>query len=146
MTDIKRTGEATWKGNLREGNGQISTASGVLDATAYDFHTRFEQAPGTNPEELIAAAHAACYSMAFSNVLAEQGYEPQQIQTRAVCSLTPLEEGGFAITKMRLEVRGQVQGIDEATFKRVAQEADQGCPVSNLLRPGLEIEHDVALM
>ncbi len=145
MAVIKRTGEATWNGKLRDGNGQISTTSGVLEDTPYSFHTRFEQAPGTNPEELIAAAHAACYSMAFSATLEEKGYTPQKIQTRAVCSLTPQEEGGFAITHMRLEARGQVEGIDEATFQQVAEEASAGCPVSNLLRNGLEIELDAAL-
>ena len=146
MADIKRTGEATWTGTLRKGNGLISSASGVLGDTPYSFHTRFEQEPGTNPEELIAAAHAACYSMAFSATLEDRGYNPQRIQTRAVCTLSPQESGGFKITKMHLETRGEVEGIDEATFQQIAEEADKGCPVSNLLREGLTIEHDVALM
>lgn len=146
MADIKRTGEATWNGKLRDGTGEISSTSGVLDETPYSFHTRFEQEPGTNPEELIAAAHAACFSMAFAATLENKGYDPQQIQTRAVCSLTPQEGGGFKITKMRLESRGKVEGIDEATFKQIAAEADkEGCPVSILLRDGLEIELDAAL-
>ncbi|RME44742.1 MAG: OsmC family peroxiredoxin [Chloroflexi bacterium] len=146
MVEIKRTGEGVWNGGLRGGTGQVSSASGVLSDTPYSFGTRFEQEPGTNPEELIAAAHAACYSMAFAATLERQGYQPQQIRTRAICSLTPQETGGFKITKMRLETRGRVEGLDEATFKRIAQEAEAGCPVSNALRGSLEIELDAALM
>lgn len=146
MAEIKRTGEGVWHGGLRGGNGQISSASGVLSNTPYSFGTRFEQAPGTNPEELIAAAHAACYSMAFAATLERKGYQPQQIHTRAICSLTRQETGGFKITKMRLETRGKVEGLDEATFKQIAQEAEAGCPVSNALRGSLQIDLDAALM
>ncbi|HEY9847534.1 MAG TPA: OsmC family protein [Candidatus Caenarcaniphilales bacterium] len=145
MATIRRTASAIWKGDLPSGNGQINTASGVLQNTPYSFKTRFEQSPGTNPEELIAAAHAACYSMAFSHRLGEKGYQPQSIETRAVCSLEPQQAGGFKITKIRLETRGQVPGLDEATFKQIAQEAEKECPVSNVLRGGAEIELDAAL-
>jgi len=88
---------------------------------------------------LIAAAHAACYSMAFADTLSGKGYQPERIETHAICSLSPQEGGGFRITKMRLETRGQVPGIDEATLRQIAQEAEGGCPVSNALRGGVEI-------
>jgi lipoyl-dependent peroxiredoxin len=146
MADIERSAHAVWNGELRGGNGQISSTSGVLNDTPYSFATRFEQAHGTNPEELIAAAHAACYSMAFAGTLSRKGHQPQQIQTRAICSLTPQQPSGFKITKMRLETRGKVDGIDDATFKQIADEAEKGCPVSNALRGGVQIEVDASLM
>jgi len=145
MADIERTASAVWNGDLRSGQGTINSTSGVLSDTPYSFVTRFEQAPGTNPEELIASAHAACYSMAFSGLLGRKGYQPQQIETRAICFLTP-QTGGFKITKMRLETRGKVDGLDDATFKEIANEAEQGCPVSNALRGSLQIEVDASLM
>lgn len=145
MADIQRTASAIWSGDLRTGNGTISATSGVLSDTPYSFATRFEQKPGTNPEELIAAAHAACYNMAFSGVLAQKGHPPQRLETTATCYLTPQQPRGFKITKMHLETRGQVEGMDDATFKQIAEEAEKGCPVSNLLRNGLEIELDAAL-
>lgn len=140
MATIQRTATAVWKGSLPSGNGQITSASGVLQDTPYSFKTRFEQSPGTNPEELIAAAHAACYSMAFALTLSEKGYQPERVDTKAVCSLERLESGGFKITKIRLEIQGKVPGIDEATFKQVSEEAEKACPVSNVLRGGAEIE------
>ncbi len=145
MADIQRSAEAVWQGELRGGNGTTSSPSGVLSNTGYSFATRFEQAHGTNPEELIAASHAACYSMAFAGTLGRKGHSPQQIQTRAICSLTPQQGGGFKITKMRLETRGQVEGLDEATFQQIAEEAEKSCPVSNALRGSLEIELDAKL-
>ncbi|NIO72568.1 MAG: OsmC family peroxiredoxin [Anaerolineae bacterium] len=146
MADIQRTAEAVWSGDLRGGNGRIASRSGVLKDTPYSFATRFEDSPGTNPEELIAAAHAACYSMAFAHTLSSKGYQPERIETRAICSLSPQEGNGFKITKMRLEARGQVPGIDEATFRQIAQEAERGCPVSNALRGGVAIELDATLV
>jgi osmotically inducible protein OsmC len=145
MALIKRKGQAIWKGNLRNGEGYLGTESGVVKDQRYSFATRFEQEPGTNPEELIAAAHAACYSMAFAGTLKENGFGPEEIETEATCTLTRLEEGGFGITKMELQVRGKVPDIDEATFEEMAHKADKGCPVSNLLRNGLAIEIDAAL-
>ena len=144
MADIERSGEAVWRGDLRGGDGVVSTESGVIAGASYTFKTRFGDVKGTNPEELIAAAHAACYSMAFAHTLSEQGHKPETIETKATCSLAPTE-GGFKIARMHLDVRGKVPGIDEATFVRIAEEADKGCPVSNLLRPGLEIERDARL-
>ena len=146
MAYIERVASAVWNGELRGGNGQISSNSGVLNDTPYSFATRFEQAQGTNPEELIAAAHAACYSMAFAGALGRKGHKPQQIQTRAICSLSPQQPSGFKITKMRLETRGQVEDMDDETFKQIAQEAEQACPVSNALRGSLQIEVDASLM
>ena len=146
MAQLKRRAEAVWEGDLRGGKGRISSESGVLEDASYSFSTRFENEPGTNPEELIAAAHAACYSMAFANTLAEKGYEPQSIETQATCTLASREGGGFAITKMLLEVRGRVPDIDQELFQQVAEEADGGCPVSNLLREGLEIEREATLI
>jgi osmotically inducible protein OsmC len=146
MADIQRAAEVVWKGDLRSGNGRITSNSGVLKDTPYSFATRFRGAPGTNPEELIAAAHAACYSMAFAGTLSGKGYQPERIETHAVCSLSPQEEGGFRITKMRLETRGQVPGIDETTLRQVAQEAERACPVSNALRGGVEIELKATLV
>jgi len=140
---IRRAG-AQWQGDLRRGTGTIQTESGALSHQPYRYATRFEDEPGTNPEELIAAAHAACFNMAFANTLAKKGYDPQQLETWAACTLS-LGEGGTRITHMRLEVRGRVPGLDNQTFRQVAHEADENCPVSNLLRPGLQIEINAQL-
>jgi len=140
MAGIQRTASGTWRGDLRGGNGDMSSGSGTLDKVPFTFATRFENAKGTNPEELIAAAQAGCYSMAFANYLAQQGFQPDEIVTRATITMENL-----AITKMHLETRGQVPGLDDATFKRLAAEAEQKCPVANLLRSGLTITLDAAL-
>jgi osmotically inducible protein OsmC len=146
MSEIKRKASVLWNGDLRTGNGKISTESQALVEQPYTFGTRFEDEKGTNPEELIAAAHAACYSMAFASTLKKNGYEPGSLNTHATCSLSPKEGGGFEITKMQLSVRGKVPGIDEGTFKQLADEADKGCPVSNLLRCGLDIQIELELL
>lgn len=140
MADIRRKANALWQGTLREGHGTISTESKAIVDKPYSFSTRFENEPGTNPEELIAAAHAGCFTMAFSSALTKQGYEPARLETEAVCVMIPKDGGGFRIARMELSVQGQVPGIEEATFKAIAAEAEQGCPVSTVLRPGLEIE------
>jgi osmotically inducible protein OsmC len=145
MADIKRTAEAVWKGELRGGSGEISSASGVLKETPYSFGTRFEQRLGTNPEELIAAAQAACFSMAFAATLGDKGYKPDSIETQATCTVSSQPAGGWKITKMRLVTRGRVPGMDGQTFERIAQEAEGNCPVANLLRGGLEIELEASL-
>jgi osmotically inducible protein OsmC len=141
MPAIQRTATGTWHGDLKNGQGSIDATSGVLNQTPFSFATRFENAQGTNPEELIAAAHAACYSMAFSNYLSQQGHVPDTITTRATITL---EDG--KIHKMHLETRGKVDGLDNNAFKRLADEAEKKCPVSNLLRPGLTLTLDAALM
>ncbi|WP_043097964.1 OsmC family protein [Kallotenue papyrolyticum] len=133
MANIERTANAVWSGSLREGNGQISTSSGVLQNTPYSFHTRFEQQPGTNPEELIAAAHAACFSMALSATLSRQGYTPERIATEATCVLEPQQPSGFKITTIRLRTEASVPGIDDATFQQAFQTAKETCPVSQAL-------------
>jgi osmotically inducible protein OsmC len=146
MAEIKRKGAAVWTGDLRTGKGLISTESRALYEQPYSFGTRFEDEAGTNPEELIAAAHAACFSMAFASTLKKKGYDPEKLETNATCTLVPKQGGGFKITKMHLYTRGQVANIDEKSFIQVAHEAEEGCPVSNLLRPGLQIELKVTLM
>jgi osmotically inducible protein OsmC len=139
LAHIVRQAGAVWKGDLRSGRGVISSESTALAEVPYSFATRFENEPGTNPEELIAAAHAACYAMAFASTLAKKGYKPQSVDVYAACVLEKQDEG-FAITRMRLRARGVVPDIDDDTFSEVAKEAEKGCPVSNLLRPGLTIE------
>lgn len=137
---IERTATGVWHGDLRGGNGTMDAPSGVFSGAPFTYLTRFENAKGTNPEELIAAAHAGCYSMAFSNYLSQQGHVPDEITTQATITL----DSG-KITKMHLVTRGRVPGLDAATFKRMAEEAEQKCPVSNLLRPGLQITLDADL-
>lgn len=137
---IQRSATGAWSGDLRSGTGRIDAPSGVLADTPFSFATRFENATGTNPEELIAAAHAACFSMAFANYLTQQGHAPERIETRATITL----DAG-AITAMHLDTRGRVPGLDADAFARLAGEAEQKCPVSNLLRPGLTISLDATL-
>ncbi len=141
MAAIERTASGVWRGDLKSGSGQIESTSGVLHETLFTFATRFENAQGTNPEELIASAHAACYSMAFANHLSQQGHVPEEITTQATISL---EDG--SINKIHLVSKGRVPGLDEADFKRLADEAEKKCPVSNLLRNGLAITLDASLM
>jgi len=141
MAALLRTGTGEWHGDLKSGNGKLDSTSGAFSNMPFTFATRFENAKGTNPEELIAAAHAGCFSMAFSNYLSKQGHVPDTITTRATISL---EDG--KINKMHLETRGKVSGLDDATFKRMAAEAEKTCPVSVLLRPGLSITLDAALL
>ena len=140
MAAIERSASATWQGDLKGGTGRMDATSGVLNATPYTFATRFENAKGTNPEELIAAAHAACYSMAFANYLSQQGHVPESIETQATVSL----ENG-SINRMQLRTRGRVAGLGAADFRRLAEEAEKKCPVSNLLRSGLAITLEAEL-
>ncbi len=144
MTALHRSASATWTGTVKEGQGQISATSSVLSNTPYSFATRFENQSGTNPEELIAAAHAACYSMALTLTLSEKGYQPQQVQTQATCTIES-QNGGFKITTMQLETQGDISGIDAETFNQIAQEAEQICPVSNALRGSVTINLKASL-
>ena len=137
---IQRTAKGTWHGDLKTGNGLIDSTSDALNGVPFTFATRFENAPGTNPEELIAAAHAACYSMAFSNYLSQQGHVPDEIVTSGTATL----DNGV-IGKMHLETRGRVPGLDNAAFKRLAEEAEKKCPVSNSFRNCMEITLDAEL-
>ena len=129
---MKRNGSAVWRGGLKDGKGTVSTDSGVLSNTQYSFSTRFEDGKGTNPEELIAAAHAGCFSMALSAQLGNAGMTAEQIQTTASVSLDKTD-GGFAITAVHLDVRAKIPGADKQAFETAANNAKSGCPVSKVL-------------
>jgi osmotically inducible protein OsmC len=137
-----RTAEAVWQGKLRDGQGRLRLGSGAYDGP-YSFASRFEQGPGTNPEELIAAAHAGCFSMALPFMLEQAGYTPERIQTAAMVSLERVGEG-FKITAINLETEARVPDIDEKTFLEKAEAAKNGCPVSQALA-GVEINLQVKL-
>lgn len=130
---MERKASAVWKGGLKDGKGAVSSASGVLSNTPYSFATRFEGTPGTNPEELIAAAHAGCFSMALSGQLGAAKLTASSIETTATITLEKLDSG-FAITKVHLDVVAHVPGADTAAFEKAAQDAKSGCPVSKLLK------------
>ena len=137
---------ALWQGDLGSGSGKVSVASGAFPEQAVTWAARTNRPdPKTSPEELIAAAHAACYAMAFSHTLAEAGHAPEQVSVDAACRFDPVEGGGFAITRIDLTVRGRVAGIDQAEFERLAADGDRGCPVSNALRGNVEIGLAVTL-
>ena len=129
---MQRKAGAVWKRGLKDGQGTLTSESGVLRAVPYSFGTRFEGVKGTNPEELIAAAHAGCFSMAFSAELGKVGLTPDTISTEAAVTLEKKEQG-FTITKIHLEVTGKVPGADQAKFQEVAATAKKGCPVSRVL-------------
>jgi osmotically inducible protein OsmC len=126
-----RTAEAEWRGNLREGQGTTKLGSGAYEGS-YSFASRFETGKGTNPEELIGAAHAGCYSMALSAGLSKAGFTPTRVHTTAKVHLEPVE-GGFGITKIELHTEAQIPGIDNATFQQQTEAAKKGCPVSKAL-------------
>jgi osmotically inducible protein OsmC len=141
---IERQAHATWEGDLRSGSGRFDVASGAISGQEVTFASRFEQSGGkTSPEELIAAAEATCFSMALANGLAQAGHPPTRLETDAVCTLDQTD-AGFRITTLRLTVRGEVDGIDEEAFRAAAQEAKQGCPVSNALG-GVDISVEASL-
>jgi osmotically inducible protein OsmC len=128
-----RKASAVWNGSLKGGKGTISTESGVLSKTQYSFATRFENGAGTNPEELVAAAHAGCFTMALSAQLGNAGITPQSLETTAAVTLEKLEEG-FTITKVHLDVTARIPGADKAAFEKAAENAKAGCPISRLLK------------
>lgn len=140
---MKRKASAEWRGDLKGGKGSISTASGVLSGTQYSFGTRFEDGIGTNPEELIAAAHAGCFSMALSAQLGNAGLTPESIATAAAVSLDKLESG-WAVTAVHLDVTAKIPGASEEAFKTAAANAKAGCPISKLLNA--EITMDAKLV
>lgn len=127
-----KKGSAVWRGTIKDGQGTISTETGVLSDAPYGFKARFESGPGTNPEELIAAAHAACFSMALSLMLGEAGHAAETIETGAEVSLEK-QDDGFSIVSSHLNVRANVPGIPDALFTEIAEKAKKGCPVSKLL-------------
>ena len=138
-----RKASAVWNGSLKEGKGTISTDSGVLSKAQYSFSTRFEDKPGTNPEELIAAAHAACFSMALSGQLGSAGITPESIKTAATLTLEKLESG-FTITAVHLDVTAKIPGGDKAAFEKAAENAKSGCPVSKVLKANITMSAKLA--
>ncbi len=140
---MDRHATAHWEGSLKAGKGTVSTESGVLDANPYSFGTRFEEEKGTNPEELIGAAHAGCFSMALSMILGEDGYEPTSIDTQAAVMLSKTNEG-FEISKVHLKVKAKISEISEDAFKKAAEAAKINCPVSKALNA--EITMDAQLV
>jgi osmotically inducible protein OsmC len=137
-----RKAKAVWRGNGRDGNGELSSDSGVLDKTPYSFKTRFENQKGTNPEELVAAAHAGCFTMALAFALQKAGFTPAELTTEAAVSLDP-DGGGFRISRSALTLRARVPNLGEAAFAEIAKDAEKNCPVSKLLKA--EITLDVKL-
>ncbi len=136
---MKRKASAVWKGGIKEGRGTISTETGVLSDTPYSFSARFEEGKGTNPEELIAAAHAGCFTMALSGQLGEAGLTAERIETTAAVTLVKTE-AGFTITKVHLDVAAKVSGADRPAFERAAENAKTGCPVSRLLNAKITMD------
>ena len=128
-----RKASAVWKGSLKDGKGAVSTDSGVLSNTQYSFSTRFENGRGTNPEELIAAAHAACFTMALSAQLGGANLTPESLETSAALTMEKLD-AGWTVTKIHLDVTGRVPGADDAAFQKAAGDAKAGCPISRLLK------------
>src|SRR5881398_3908115 len=136
---MERKASAVWQGNLKGGKGTISTASGALSNTQYSFSTRFENGVGTNPEELIAAAHAGCFTMALSAQLGEAGMTAQKLETTATVSLDKAD-GGFAIPAIHLDLVATIPGADEQAFQEAARKAKEGCPVSKLFKADITLD------
>ncbi|WP_237690488.1 OsmC family protein [Salegentibacter lacus] len=135
---MKRNGTAVWKGNLKEGKGTVSTESGVLKESQYSFKTRFEDGIGTNPEELIGAAHAGCFTMQLSANLTEEGFEPDELETKSEITF---EDG--AVKKSHLILKAKVKGIDKAKFDKIAKDAKENCPISKLLNTEITLESEL---
>ncbi|MET0858251.1 MAG: OsmC family protein [Telluria sp.] len=136
---IKKSGSAIWSGGIKDGIGSVSTESGVLDKAPYGFNARFEGGKGSNPEELIAAAHASCFTMAVSGTLGEAGMTAKQMNTTATVSLEKVE-GGFAITAVHLNLVAQIPGANEEAFQAAALKAKQNCPVSKLFNATITLD------
>jgi osmotically inducible protein OsmC len=139
-----RKASAVWKGGLKDGQGAVSTDSGVLKAVSYNFSQRFEDQPGTNPEELIAAAHAACYSMALSADIARANLKPESVETKAALTLEKIEGVGFTTTRIHLEVVGKVPGATQEQFVSLAEGAKRSCPISRLLNTTITLDAKLA--
>lgn len=138
-----RKARAAWRGTGRDGEGDLTTDSGVLQETPYSYRTRFENEKGTNPEELLAAAHAGCFTMALAFQLQQAGYTPTELTTEAAVSLDP-EGGGFRITRSALTLRADVPGLDKETFERLATAAEKTCPVSRALNAEITLAATLA--
>ncbi|SDK92504.1 OsmC family protein [Pseudomonas indica] len=135
---MKKHASAVWQGNLKDGKGTLSTQSGALKDNPYGFNTRFEDQPGTNPEELIGAAHAGCFSMALSMMLGQAGLTAERIETQAVVTLDKVGEG-FEITTVDLILKAKIPGADVNQFQQIANQAKEGCPVSKLLKARINL-------
>ena len=136
---MQRKASAVWQGGLKEGKGTVSTESGVLSQAQYSFGTRFESGKGTNPEELIAAAHAGCFSMALSAELGTSGITPEKIETSAAVSLEKLDSG-WTVTQVHLDVRAKISGADNTAFEAAAETAKKNCPISRLLNAKISMQ------
>ena len=136
---IVRRGSAVWQGGIKDGKGAISTESGALKAYPYGFASRFEGLPGTNPEELLAAAHAGCFTMAFSLILSEAKLTAEQMETSAKVTLEQVD-GGYAITAVHLTLKAKIPGADQATFEKLSSMAKTGCPVSKLFKAEITLD------
>ena len=139
---MKRKASAVWRGSLKDGKGSLSTDSGVLKETPYSFSTRFENGIGTNPEELIAAAHAGCFTMALSAQLGDAGMTAESIDTKATLTLEKTD-AGFTITAVHLDVKARIPGADKAKFDEAAQSAEKGCPVSRVLKANITMNAEL---
>ncbi|MFC0266445.1 OsmC family protein [Kushneria aurantia] len=136
---IQKKGSAEWKGSLKKGKGVVSTESGALKENPYGFNTRFEGQPGTNPEELIGAAHASCFSMALSMMLGEEDLEPESINTEATVTLDQ-DDSGFYVSKVHLQTVAKIPGADQTAFDRAAKNAKEGCPISRLFNAEITLD------
>jgi len=136
---IKRDGSAVWSGGIKDGKGQVSTGSGALKDQPYGFNTRFEDAPGTNPEELIGAAHAGCFTMALSGQLGKAGLTADELRTKATVSMEKVDDG-FSITAVHLELVAKIPGASQEAFDQAANTAKENCPVSKLLNAKITLD------
>jgi len=136
---MKKTASAHWQGGIKDGKGTISTQSGALKSAPYGFNTRFEDQPGTNPEELLGAAHAGCFSMALSKELGEAGMTAESIDTQAEVTLDKAD-GGFSITAVHLTLKARIPGADRTAFEKAVETAKNGCPVSKVLNAEITLE------
>lgn len=144
MADIARQASAHWQGDLRNGSGTVSTESGALKDVQYSFKTRFESGVGTNPEELLASAHAGCFTMQLSALLANHGHTIESLDTQATCEM--VKDGpGFKVSAMRLVVRGKVTGSDQADFEEHVKQAADMCPLSRVMKGNVEVTHEAIL-
>jgi len=140
---MKRTGSAVWKGGIKDGSGTVSTESGVLEGVSYSFAKRFGEENGTNPEELIGAAHASCFSMALSGALGAAGMTADEIAASSAVTVVPVE-GGFAITAVHLTVKAKIPGADPEAFRKAAEGAKANCPVSKVLNAEITMDASLA--
>ena len=141
---MKRTATAVWNGSLKEGSGSLTAPGGALSNTQYSFASRFATGPGTNPEELIAAAHAGCFAMAFSAALGEAGFKPERIEATAEVSLDNVPPKGWTVTASHLVMNAKIPGIDAAKFDEIAAKAKANCPISRLLNANITLAATLA--